>query len=126
MPYLLRVNVRPDESKMPTYELTQIQRLFDVYAGEVRIYGEPIGWDEIDEVELVKAPTVGGLSSWLLGKFVNLEDRFHVGVYMRRDEAVLANLTARQALYTLQAIAYYAPRPVRYRGLEGIVPLTAL
>jgi hypothetical protein len=124
MSYLMRVNVRPDPDSLTVHERSRLQSLFDTYAAEVRIHGEPVGWNEITEVELVKAPTVGGLSSWLLGLFVNTTDRYHLGVYLGRDEAVLANITEEQARYALHAIAYYAPKPVRYRGPDGFVPLT--
>ena len=122
MPYLMRINVRPDADKLEPQELEQILNEFDTYAGEVRIHGQPVSWSEIDEVELVDAPTVGGLSSWLLSAFVNTEDRYHIGIYLGRDEAVLANVSERQARYVLQALAYYAPNPIRFKGPEGFVP----
>lgn len=122
MTYLMRVNVRPNADKLDPHELEQINNEFDTYAGEVRIHGEPVGWDEIDEVELVVAPTVGGLSSWLLGALVNTDDRYHLGIYLGRDEAVLANISENQARYALQAIAYYAPNAIRFVGPEGFVP----
>lgn len=126
MPYLLRVNVRPNESKLSDSERDHMLRIFDMHAAEVNLYGEAVGWDEIQEVELVKAPKIGGLSSWVLGMFMNIEDRYHLGIYLHRDEAVLANLTLPEALYALQAIAYYAPQAVRYKGPDGIVPLTSV
>lgn len=122
MTYLMRVNVRPDANQLNPNELEQINHEFDTYAGEVRIHGEPVGWDEIDEVELVTAPTVGGPSSWLLSAFVKTDDRYHLGIYLGRDEAVLANISEQQARYALQAIAYYAPNAIRFTGPEGFVP----
>lgn len=126
MSYLMRINVRPDETKLPERERRQMTREFDTYAGEVRIHGQVVGWDEITEVELVTAPTTGGFSAAILGFFVNTTDRFHLGIYLGRDEAVLANITEKQALYALQAIAYYAPQPVRFVGPDGLVPLVDL
>jgi hypothetical protein len=126
MPYLMRMNVRPDERNLSSGELAEMNRNFNMYAAEVLIHGEPVSWSEIEEVELVTAPTVGGPSSWLLGLFVNTDERYHLGIYLHRDEAVLANISKRQVLYALNAIAYYAPRPVRYKGPEGFVPLTSV
>lgn len=126
MAYLMRVNVRPDLNALSTGERDEMLRVFDIYAAEVRIHGEPVGWDEVEEVELVHAPTMGGLSAWILGFFVNTEERYHLGIYLRRDEAVLANLSKQQALYALQAVAFYAPKPVRYKGQSGFVPLVEL
>ena len=124
MPYLMRMNVRPNADTLSRRELAELTRSFDTYAGEVLIHGEPVGWNEITEVELVTAPTVGGLSTWLMGFFVDVEDRYHLGVYLGRDEAVVANINKRQVLYVLNAIAYYAPNAVRYTGAEGFAPLT--
>ncbi|MEM6283429.1 MAG: hypothetical protein AAF787_14650 [Chloroflexota bacterium] len=124
--YLMRMNVRPDEDAVPRAELSRLQQMFDTFSAEVRIHGEPVGWEEIKEVELVNAPTVGGLGGMVLGFFINTQDRYHVGIYLRRDEAVLANLTMKQVLYVMQSIAYYAPNPVSYTGADGIVPLTEL
>lgn len=124
MAYLMRVNVRPDPDKLTSRERHQLEREFDTYAGEVRIHGEPVGWDEIEEVELVEAPTMGGLSSALLGWFINTKDRYHLGIYLNRDEAVLANISETQARYVLHAIAYYAPNLIFYKGPDGFVPLT--
>ncbi len=126
MPYLMRLNVRPDADKLTNRERSQITREFDTYAGEVRIHGESVGWNEITEVELVKAPTLGGLSAAILGMFVNTGDRYHLGVYLGRDEAVLANITEDQARYVLHTIAYYAPQPIGYIAKDDIAPLIPL
>ncbi len=124
MPYLMRMNVRPNEEVLSRNERVELTRTFDTYAGEVLIHGQPVGWDEIKEVELVIAPTVGGLSTWLISLFMDVEDRYHLGIYLGRDEAVVANINKHQVLYALNAIAYYAPNPVRYTGPEGFAPLT--
>lgn len=126
MAYLMRVNVRPDPDKLSAAQLRELNRVFDIHAAEVRIHGELVGWDEVEEVELVNAPTLGGVSAWVLGMFVNTQDRYHLGVYLRRDEAVLANLSEAEVRYALQAIAFYAPRPVRYKGPDGFVPLVEI
>lgn len=123
MPYLMRMTMKPDIRQLSTQETDQLNRVFDVYSTEVRIHGEPVGWNEIDEVELVTAPTVRGIASWLLGLFVNTDERYHVGLYLGRDEAVIPNVTRQQALYVLHTVAYYAPQSVRYTGPDGIVPL---
>lgn len=124
MPYLMRMNVRPNPDTLSANELADLTRMFDTYAGEVLVHGQPVGWDEVKEVEVVVAPTVGGLSTWIMRFFVNVEDRYHLGIYLGRDEAVVANISKQQALYALNAIAYYAPNPVRYTGPEGFAPLT--
>ena len=124
MPYLMRMKASPNPDTLSRGELTDLTRIFDTYGAEVMSHGEPVGWDESKEVELVVAPTVGGLSTWVMSLFVNTEDRYHLGIYLGRDEAVVANISKRQVLYALSAIAYYAPNPVRYNGPEGFAPLT--
>jgi hypothetical protein len=124
MPYLMRTKARPNPDTLSQSELTDLTRIFDTYGAEVMIHRQPIGWDEIKEVELVVAPTVGGLSTWVISLFVKVEDRYHLGIYLGRDEAVVANISRQQVLYALNAIAYYAPNPVRYTGPEGFAPLT--
>lgn len=124
MSYLMRMNVRPDPDTLTRRERSQLERTFDPYAAEVHIHGEPVSWEEIEEVELVPAPTMGGLSAALLSFFLNTEDRYHLGVYLHRDEAVLPNITEKQARFVLHTIAYYAPNPIFYKGPDGMVPLT--
>ncbi len=126
MPYLMRMKARPDDSQLNNRESRQIAQWFNVFAGEVLIHGEPVGWEEIDAVELVQAPTVGNLSSVLLGAIINTSDRYHVGIYLGRDEAVVPNVTKTQALYILQAVAYYAPNLVQYKGPTDVVPLNEI
>ncbi|MEO0561503.1 MAG: hypothetical protein AAF125_05295 [Chloroflexota bacterium] len=124
MPYLMRMKVGPKADGLSTSEYHELGRVFDMREKEVFIHGEPVGWEEIEEVELVVAPQVGGLSSWILSKFVDMQDRYHLGIYLKRDEAVLANISKPQALYALNAIAYNAPNLVRYNGPDGFAPLT--
>ena len=120
------MKAQPDARRLSNREQAQLADIFDPYAREVIVHGEPVGWDEIEEVELVTAPTVGGLSTWVMSFFVEVEDRYHLGIYLGRDEAVLANISERQVLYALNLIAYYAPKPVRYTGPDGFAPLTSI
>ncbi len=124
MPYLKRANVRPDAASLPPREMARVNRVFDPSAAEVKINNDMVPWAAIQEVELVAAPTAGGLGAVVLGMFVNTTDRFHLGVYTERNESILPNLTRVQAEYLLKAIAYYAPNPVYFTGPDDWVPLT--
>jgi hypothetical protein len=122
MPYLLRVNVRPDLNSLSANDRAEVERNFAPSAAEFRLYKETLLWAKVDEIELVKAARMGGLSGWIVKRVIAPQDRYHLGIYLGKDEAVMSNLTLAQALYVIQAIAYYAPNRVNYKGEAGIVP----
>lgn len=126
MPYLMRMNIRPDADTLKPHERTHLHRVFEPFAAEVRVHRDTVGWNEIDEVELVPAPSVAGVGGWIIDRLFKSEPQYHLGIYLGREEAVLANITMREALYVLHAIAYYAPQPVRYVGPDGLVPLSTV
>jgi len=124
---LQRPNVRPSLDDLTQTEARQIEAIFDPYAGEVRLYGEPIGWDEITEIEVAKAARASGPAGWLVKFLVHSGvETFHIGIYYGRNETVLQNISINVARYVVQSIAYYAPRPVRYHGSEGLAPLKSV
>jgi hypothetical protein len=124
MAYLQRIKYRPTMDGMKESESNFLLERFDVSAGEVYVDGHRVLWQEIDEVEVVKAARAGGLSGWLVKNVVYAEERYHVGIYYGRQEAVLPNITLEMATYVVQAVAFYATSPVRYKGPEGLSPIT--
>lgn len=120
--FLQRINVRPDPDDLTAAEWKHIQEHFDIHAGEVLIDGFPVRWDFIEEIEVVKAARVAGPSGWLVKQFVG-DDRYHVGIYYGAHEAVLPNISLKAAQFVVQSIAYYAPNPIRYSGVEGLSPI---
>lgn len=120
--YLQRLNVRPDPEALSPVERNALQANFDAYAGEVVVNGQPINWSKIEEVEVVKAARAAGPAGWLVKQMYG-EDRFHVGIYFGPEEAVLTNISLKAAEYVVRTIAFYAPHPVRYKGIEGLSPI---
>lgn len=123
---LKRSNARPDPDTLSAAEARTITEAFDVYAGEVLYYGQSLRWDTLEEVNVVKAARYGGLAGWLVRFLVHGDDRYHVGLYAGGQEYVMPNVSLNTARYVVQTIAYYAPQPVRYEGIEGLSPLVEL
>lgn len=122
MHYLQRLKVRPDPDTLSPNEARSIASMFDPYAGEVAVNGETIRWNEIEEIEIVLAPRAAGAAGWLVRTLVHAGERYHVGLYFGRNEAVLPNVTLEMARYVAQCVAYYAPLPVRYKGPDNLTP----
>ncbi|MBL8166086.1 MAG: hypothetical protein JNJ61_29155 [Anaerolineae bacterium] len=120
---LQRIKARPSLDDLSPGEARFVQAHFDPYAGEVLIDGEAIGWNEINEVEVVTSPRSAGPAGWLVRYLVHRDERYHIGIYFGRQEAVLPNVTLNVARYVVQCVAYFAPLPVRYKGPEGLSPL---
>lgn len=120
---LQRIKARPSLEDLSPGEARFVQMHFDPYAGEVLLDGEAIGWDEISAVEVVNAPRSAGPAGWLVRHLVHGNERYHVGIYFGRQEAVLPNVTLNVARYVVQCVAYFAPLPVRYKGPTGLSPL---
>lgn len=120
---LKRSNARPDPDTLTTAEARTVAEAFDVYAGEVLFYGQSLRWDTLAEVNVVKAARYSGLAGWLVRYLVHGDDRYHIGLYAGEQEYVLPNVSLNTARYVVQTIAYYAPLPVHYAGVEGLSPL---
>ncbi|MFO7320597.1 MAG: hypothetical protein DIU68_002615 [Chloroflexota bacterium] len=120
--YLQRLNVRPDPEALGPAGKAALQAHFDPYAAEVVVNGRTIAWSSIDEVEVVRAARVGGPAGWLVKQMYG-EDRYHVGIYFGPEEAVLTNVPLSVAEHVVRTIAFYAPHPVRYSGVEGLSPI---
>jgi len=127
MTYLQRINYRPTMADLREADQRFLTNHFDAYGAEAVINGQQIAWDEIEEVEVVLAPRAAGPAGWL-GKtfFLNDEDRFHIGVYFGRQEAIMPNVPLDVAKYVVENIAYYASKRVRYKGPEDLVPITEI
>jgi hypothetical protein len=124
MSYLQRLRERPDTDDLTEREMQYARSHFDIQTDEVFVDGSPVVWDQIDEVEVVKAPSVAGfiglMSRQLLG-----HDRYHIGIYFGKHyEAVLPNVSFNVARHIIREIAFHAPNPVRYKGIEGLSPVT--
>jgi hypothetical protein len=117
--FLKRLKVRPDLDTLTNAERSYLQAHFDPNAAEVFVNGESISWSEIDEVEVVAAARMAGPAGWLV-RFMYGKARYHVGIYFGRNEMVLPNVSLSVAEYVVQAIAFYAPNPIRYKGVEGL------
>jgi hypothetical protein len=123
MMYLQRLSERPTFEGLSKVEVRYIQSHFDPYADEVIVNRQAIPWDVIDEVEIAVAARTPGPSGWLVKNLIMGGERYHVGLYFGRDEAVLTNLTLNTARYIVQMVAFYSPRRVSYRGPDGLTPV---
>lgn len=121
--YLQRLNVRPSIEDLTQAEARYMQSHFDPYAGEVIVNGESIAWDEIEEIEVARAPRIGGPAGWIVRHFIHGDERYHVGIYFGHNEAVLPNVSLNIAQYVVKTVAFYAPNRVRYTGPEGLFTL---
>ena len=123
MTFLQRIKNRPNPEALSPSENRYVRELFDPGSRDVLVNGETLEWTEIDEVEVVVSPRTAGPAGWLVRYFVHGEDRYHVGIYYGRNEAILPNVTLAVAKYIVQSIAFFAPLPVRYTGPEGLSPV---
>lgn len=121
--FLQRIKNSPNPEALSPSENRYVRELFDPGSREVVVNGATIEWTEIDEVEVVVSPRSAGPAGWLVRYFVHGADRYHVGIYFGRNEAILPNVTLGIAKYVVQCIAHYAPLPVRYKGPEGLSPV---
>ncbi len=123
MVYLQRIKSRPGLDDLSPGEARFVQSRFDPYAGEVLVDGESIAWNEIQEIEVVKAPRAAGPAGAIVRYLVHGNERYHVGIYFGRQEAILPNVTLKVAQYVVQCVAYFAPLPVVYTGPDGLAPV---
>jgi hypothetical protein len=124
MPYLQRTKARPELDDLPPAEARGLHHRFDPYAGEVIVEGQSIAWNEIEEVEVALAPRAAGPAGWVVRYLVHGDQRYHVGLYFGREEAILPNVTLAVARYVVECVAFYAPQPVRFTGPDDFAPLT--
>jgi hypothetical protein len=122
MVYLQRIKARPDIDALTPGEARFIRSTFDPYAGEVLVDGQSLTWDEIEEIEVAMAARVDGPAGWIVRHLVHGNERYHVGLYSGRREAIVPNVTLNVARYIVQCVAFYAPLPVRYTGPDGLSP----
>jgi hypothetical protein len=118
MPYLKRLDAPPT----PPSDMKLIEKRFDVNAYEINIEGGRVEWEQIDEVEVAQAARINSPAGWFVKKVMYGGERYHVGVFFGRGELVLTNISLEQACYVVATVAYYAKQPIRYTGIEGIVP----
>lgn len=124
MPYLQRINYRPNMDALNEREKASLAEKFDVGSTDVIINGDVIRWEMIEEIEVAVAARSGGLSGWLVKHLVMGGDRYHVAFYFGREEAVLINLTLPAAQYVVSTAAYFLPKRVVYTGPDGIAALS--
>lgn len=122
MPFLQRINYRPNLDTVGEREKQALTRDFDPASTDVIILGDAIQWSIIEEVEVAIAARSRGAAGWLVKNLVMSGERYHVAFYFGREEKVLPNLTHAAAEYIVKTTAYYAPKQVRYTGPEGFAP----
>ena len=105
-------------------ERRTLKKRFDANAYEIDIDGDHLQWGMIDEVEVAKAARGGGPLGWLIKEVIVAGDRYHVGIYFGRGELVLTNVTLETAKFVVDTIAYYANKPIKYAGVEGVAAVT--
>lgn len=116
MLYLQRLSARPSIDDLSERDARHVREHFDPYAGEVIIDGQAIRWNDIEEVEVAQAARMKSPAGWVVKNLIMGGERYHVGVYFGRHEAVLPNLTLEAVRYIVQSIAFYAPQRVAYSG----------
>ncbi|MCA9904466.1 MAG: hypothetical protein KC547_11465 [Anaerolineae bacterium] len=124
MQYLVRPKAPPFIDQLAEADQQYLRRRFDAHPAELTINRDVIPWQDIAEVEVVKAARRSDLSGWFVRKVVYQEERYHVGIYYGKREKVLTNVTLGVAQFAVQAIAYYMQTPIKYTGLDDIVPTT--
>ena len=125
MLYLQRIDSRPTMAGLKDNEQEFLQLHVDAYGAELVVDDQVIRWDHLDKVEVAIAPRAAGPAGWMVKwLFLRGETRYHLGVYFGSQEAVLPNITWDVARYVLQTIAYYASKPIVYKGPEALVPTT--
>lgn len=120
--YLERLQAPPAPDDLSGAEQRYVNEHFEAHAAEVYINGAALDWDRVDAVEVVAAARVAGPSGWLLKQLIGT-DRYHLGIYAGKQEQILTNIPLTVAQFIVQTIAYHAPNPVRYSGVEGLAPI---
>ena len=123
MYYLVRPKAAPRAETLPETEQRYIAEHFDAHPAELTVNHQVIRWQDIDEVEVVKAARQRTLAGWFVRNIIYTDDRYHVGIYVGSSEAVLTNISLSLATFIVFSIAYYMQKPITYSGVEGIVPV---
>ncbi|MBZ0295490.1 MAG: hypothetical protein K8L99_23230 [Anaerolineae bacterium] len=124
MAYLQRRREYPSTDDLAPNDLRHVSDHFSTYGAELWIDGEVINWDAVEAVEVAQSPGVAGFMGWLVKLVAHGgTPRYHVALYYGFRESVLHDISLEETHYILQAVAYYAPHPVRYEGPEGLVPV---
>lgn len=123
MNYLERPKAPPRLDDLADNERRALDHKFDAHPAELTVHGQSIPWNRIDEVEIAKAARQRTLAGWFVRNIVYAEERYHVGIYFGSEEAILPNLPLKAAQFVVQSIAYYMQSPIRYAGVEGLVPV---
>ena len=126
MTYLQRINYQPNMDSLSEKEVNYVRQHFDAYGKEALVNGQPVRWEDINEVEVAVAARARGAAGWIVKNLIVGGDRYHVAFYAGYSEFVLPNLTWNVARYIVLNAAYYAPGPVEYKGPEDLVPLTEI
>lgn len=124
MAYLVRLQSRPSLKSLSEEERKTIERHFEIDAHQVSINGSALELDRVDEIEIVKAARANSPAGWVVKNLLYGGERYHIGIYAGREELVLPNITLEVARYIAGNIAFFARNPVRYKGLDDVVPVT--
>jgi hypothetical protein len=124
MAYLVRLQSRPPLKNLSEEEQKLIERHFEIDSRQVSIDGTPMELDRIDEIEIVKAARAKSPAGWVVKNLLYGGERYHIGIYAGKEELVLPNITLEVARYIAGNIAFFARNPVRYKGLDDVVPVT--
>lgn len=124
MATLVRLGKSPNTDDLSQDEIRFIDSHFEVTPQAVMLNGVTFTWDQVTEVETAKAARSNSPAGWFVKKIVYAGERYHVAVYAGRAEAVLPNTTYRIVQHIVQTIAYYAPKKLKYSGVEGVSPIS--
>lgn len=123
--YMVPASTPPKEDQLTSDDVSFLQNHMDVTNYEILVDGQGIAWDKIDELEVAVAARQKSPAGWLVKNVIyGGQERYHVGIYSGRTEAVLPNLSLQAAKYVVQTIAYHARTSIRYTGPEGITPIS--
>lgn len=125
MPYLLRLDSRPNPNNLTDDDRKFVESHVQVNANEVTFNGQTMDLSRVQEIEVAKAARSAGPAGWLVKKMLYGGDRYHVALYAGRSELVLTNVTLEVAQFVVQTIAFFARyTTLKYTGPEGISPIS--
>jgi hypothetical protein len=125
MTYMVPASTAPKEDDLTPDDVRYLRNHMNTTNFEIVVEGQSIAWDKIDELEVAVAARQKSPAGWLVKNMIyGGQERYHVGIYSGRSEAVLPNLSIAAAKYVVQTVAYYARTRIRYTGPEGITPIT--
>jgi hypothetical protein len=125
MPYLLRLESRPNPNNLSEDDRKFVERHVQVNANDVTFNEQTMELNRVQEIEVAKAARSAGPAGWIVKKMLYGGDRYHVALYAGRNELVLPNVTLEVAQYVVQMIAFFARyNTLKYTGPEGISPIS--